>query len=168
MLYVKGDYYLNEFIAALKHAIELALPLENQADTQMKDEDDNNNASQKDFANNLYEHYPNYDLSFLKGYAIIIPAAELRVLNKQDDVIRLLHPYYSSEFEHCGNNHERRLDALFEIKDKWTYSELSLYLKNFTDVGVNFDNYLLKNTKILKEKNPFNQEKEITFYLRKF
>lgn len=28
MLYVKGDYFLNEFIAALKHAIELAIPLE--------------------------------------------------------------------------------------------------------------------------------------------
>lgn len=28
MLYVKGDYYLNEFVTALKHALELALPLD--------------------------------------------------------------------------------------------------------------------------------------------
>lgn len=28
MLYVKGDYYLNEFVTALKHAIELALPID--------------------------------------------------------------------------------------------------------------------------------------------
>lgn len=28
MLYVKGDYYLNEFISALKHAIELAIPVD--------------------------------------------------------------------------------------------------------------------------------------------
>lgn len=39
MLYVKGDYYLNEFINALKHAIELALPIE-VPDTYMQDESD--------------------------------------------------------------------------------------------------------------------------------
>jgi hypothetical protein len=27
MLYVKGDFYLNEFVTALKHALELALPI---------------------------------------------------------------------------------------------------------------------------------------------
>lgn len=74
----------------------------------------------KDYSNNLLEHYSGYDLSFIKGYAVIIPAQDLRMINKQDDVIRLLHPYYSSEFESCFNNAEKRLDALFEIKDKWT------------------------------------------------
>jgi hypothetical protein len=47
MLYVKGDYYLNEFVTALKHALELALPLDTpfpssvasmMADESMKDE----------------------------------------------------------------------------------------------------------------------------------
>jgi hypothetical protein len=30
MLYVKGDYYLGEYIAALKHALELAIPFDEQ------------------------------------------------------------------------------------------------------------------------------------------
>lgn len=104
----------------------------------------------------------------MKGYAIIIPSQELRMLNKQDDVIRLLHPYYSSEFDACGNSHDKRLLALFEIKDRWTYQELTLYLKQFIDIGVNFDTYLLKNAKVIKEKNPFNPDKDINYYLRKF
>jgi hypothetical protein len=82
-------------------------------DEQMKDDG-------PDYALNLYEFYSGYDLSFLRGHAIIIPSQELRMLNKQDDVIRLLHPYYSSEFETCNNSHDKRLLALFEIKDKWT------------------------------------------------
>jgi len=41
MLYVKGDYYLSEFVLALKHAIDLALPLENKSiDQVMNDETD--------------------------------------------------------------------------------------------------------------------------------
>ena len=57
---------------------------------------------------------------------------------------------------------------MFDIKDRWTHPELYLYLKDFIDIGVNFDNYLMKNTKILREKNPFNLEKDITYYLKKF
>lgn len=45
---------------------------------------------------------------------------------------------------------------------------MALYLKNFTDLNVNFDNYLIKNTKIIKEKNPFNSNKDVTYYMKKF
>jgi len=38
MLYVKGDYYVNEYVTALKHAMELALPIEAHSDTYMNDE----------------------------------------------------------------------------------------------------------------------------------
>ena len=37
MLYVKGDYYLNEFITAHKHGIELPVPVDNN-DTLMDDD----------------------------------------------------------------------------------------------------------------------------------
>lgn len=89
-------------------------------------------------------------------------------MSKHDDVIRLLHPYYSAEFEYSNNSAEKRLDALFEIKDKWTQQELVHYLRRFVDIGVNFDNYLIKNAKIIREKNPFDQRKDIAYYLKKF
>lgn len=84
------------------------------------DDDPLNKRVMSGFSNNLFELYSNYDLSFLKGSAIILPVQELRMVNKQDDVIRLLHPFYSQEFEFCYNSPEKRLDALFDIKDKWT------------------------------------------------
>jgi len=40
MLYVKGDYYLKEFIVALKHAIDLALPIENKSIDEVMNDDD--------------------------------------------------------------------------------------------------------------------------------
>jgi len=49
MLYVKGDYYLNEFISALKNAIELAMPIE---DVNMSDEKE-----VKQIANNVFEGF---------------------------------------------------------------------------------------------------------------
>ena len=64
MLYVKGDYYLSEFISGLKHAIELAIPFE---DMIMNDENEINPNT------NIFEGYKNYDLAFLRGYAIITP-----------------------------------------------------------------------------------------------
>lgn len=42
------------------------------------------------------------------------------MVNKLDDVIRYLHPYNSREFDFCGSSVEKRLDKMFEIKDKWT------------------------------------------------
>jgi len=42
------------------------------------------------------------------------------MVNKTDDVIRILDPFYSQEFEACFGSEEKRLEMLFEIKDKWT------------------------------------------------
>jgi hypothetical protein len=41
MLYVKGDYYLNEFINALKHAIDLALPMDQMSIDAVMNDDTN-------------------------------------------------------------------------------------------------------------------------------
>jgi hypothetical protein len=50
---------------------------------------------------NLFENYTGFDLSFLLGYAVIIPQGEVKIMNKTDHVIKLLHPYYSTEFSFC-------------------------------------------------------------------
>ena len=70
---------------------------------------DTSSASKERFdpAKNLFEGFKGYDLSFLQGNAIIIPQTEIKEFDrKKDHVIKLLHPYYSQEFEYCGGNAE--------------------------------------------------------------
>ena len=117
---------------------------------------------------NIFENYKGYDMSFLRGMAILIPKMDLKMVNKPDDVIKLLNPYFSKEFDHCYGNPERRLEAMFDIKDKWTRAELEVYLLPFIDLNLKFDNYLLKNTRMIKEFNPFDKEKDIVYYMKKF
>lgn len=57
MLYVKGDYYLNEYVTALKHALELALPIQTPIPSSVGDESMKDETAVKDFSLNLYEHY---------------------------------------------------------------------------------------------------------------
>lgn len=108
MLYVKGDFFLKEYVQALKCAFDIALDSEYLPSAEF------------DSSQNLFELYNGYNLAFLKGYAVIIPQQELKMINKPDDVIKILHPYYSKEFDGCFGSVERRLEQLFEIKDKWT------------------------------------------------
>lgn len=56
----------------------------------------------------------------------------------------------------------------FEIKEKWTFRELETYLSDFIDADMGFDNFLLKFRRMIKEKNPFDESKDINFYIRKF
>jgi hypothetical protein len=67
MLYVKGDYYLKEFVTALKHALELAGSV-NEGGSSFESQSEKQN-----FSSNLFENYQGFDLSFLKGYAVLIP-----------------------------------------------------------------------------------------------
>lgn len=97
-----------------------------------------------------------------------MPAQELRSFGQTEDVIRVLHPFYSSEFQFCGSSAEKRLQALFEVKDKWTYGELEAFLKPFVEPGANFDSFLMKNARVMKEKNQFARERDVTYYVRKF
>lgn len=112
-----------------------------------------------------------FDLSFLKGYAIILPDQHLRVhekgevpgglgaiFEKGDHLIKTLCPYKSPQFTNLHNNIDGRLETLFNIKDKWTYKEISSYNRPFTDTETDqkYDLWLSKNTKLHKEANPFN------------
>ena len=92
MLAVKGDYYLSEYISALKHSLDIngiQPPQEEQIDTSSI-------RQAFDPAKNLFEGFKDYDLSFLHGYAIIIPQGDIKDYDrKRDHVIKLLHPFYS-------------------------------------------------------------------------
>jgi hypothetical protein len=88
-----------------------------------------------------------------RGLAIIIPGSEQKLVNKTDDIIRILDPYNSDEFLLSYGSAEKRLEKLFEIKDKWIIGELKVYLQEFIELGVNFDSYLLKNTSNQRKKS---------------
>jgi hypothetical protein len=167
LLYVKGDYYLEEYVQTLRKALEMALPT-----SLIK-----GSVAESSPSSNLFEHNDQQDLSLLKGQAILIPSASLlrqqpnqqsTLISNSDSVIKLLHSYYSQEFQFCGNSADKRLDVLFEIKDRWTQQELSQYLRKFIEIGQNLDAYLMKNTRIVKDKNPFDASKDIVYYLKKF
>jgi hypothetical protein len=57
---------------------------------------------------------------------VIIPCSEQRNANKIDDIIKVLDPYISTEFLHYFGCAEKRLEKLFEIKEKWTHAELKV------------------------------------------
>jgi hypothetical protein len=121
---------------------------------------------------NIFEGFPR-DLSFIRGEAVIIPKGELKTMSKPDHVILSLHPYYDRRFEHClgltsSLCTEKRLEVLFDLKEKWTRGELDTYLMPFVDLSVKFDTYLMKNTRMIREPNPFDPTKEVAYFLKKF
>jgi len=86
----------------------------------------------------LFEYYDKFDLSFLKGFAIIIPEKHLRphergpvagtsaqLFNQYgEDLIKEFDPYNSNLFKDCFDNIELRLERMFSVKDKWTQQEI--------------------------------------------
>lgn len=172
-LSAKADgFYLSEFVEAVKHQFELFIPTSLQAPD-----------AEVDPKSNLLEGYAAMDLSFLKGFAIIIPSAHLRAHEKgavagtlglakerADDLIKLLSPYKSKQFAECHADTDARLEVLFNIKDKWTYKEIEAYIKSFTDQETHqkYDQWLSRNSRLHKEANPFNEKVITQFYIKKF
>jgi len=60
---------------------------------------------------------------------------------------------------------EKTFRDCLKSRDKWTKPELDAYVKPFIDLNQNFDAYLMKNTKIIKETNPFDPTKDIAYCL---
>ncbi len=129
------------------------MPFEEEIDTSSKDNE-----------KNLFENFTAFDLSPLIGSAFIIP----KTGGMSDHVIKPLDPFFSREFEYCNASPESRLEALFKIKDRWTKCELEAYVAPFIDLTAKFDTYLMKNTRMIRDKNPFDHTKEVAYYLRKF
>ena len=75
----------------------------------------------------------------------------------EDDLLISLHPFFGMEAEE-PENLEKRLQKLFLIKDKWTFREIQTYMIDFCDPDVSskFDVWLAKNTRQVKEPNPFD------------
>ena len=163
----KNHYLLGEYLEALNKALELALPVPESSLVDPKQESAAISSPFNVFKN-LFENYKDQDLSFLKGYAILIPASELKANYRDDHVIKSLHIYYAEEFRHCLGSHEKRLEVLFTIKEKWTKGELETYLTPFIDLTLKFDTYLMKNTRMIREKNPFDPSQEVAYYVKKF
>ncbi len=112
---------------------------------------------------NLFPDFTEMDLRYLKGHAILLPSSQLKQYDQHDDAIKLLE-IYDGVLE--SSSAEARLVSLFRVKDKWTADELHIYLADWLEMG--WETFLLKNAKMLKEKNPFDESKEITYYINKF
>ena len=80
-------------------------------------------------------------------------------MGSDDDLIKSLHPYFSDVFSDCFENGELRLERLFQVKEKWTIRELQSFLTDFLEpeIDAKFESWLVKNTRTLKEQNPFDQ-----------
>jgi len=63
-----------------------------------------------------------------------------------------------------------RLERLFLIKDKWSSSEIKSFITDFCDPEIDqkFDTWLGKNTRALKETNPFDPQVSSLYYVKKF
>ncbi len=97
----------------------MALPIESGSSLDQVMTQSNVNEASYDSSKNLFEYYKDYDLSFLKGYAIIIPKQEL--INSPDDIIMVLDSLLTPEFDKCNGGFEQRLETLFKVKSKWTF-----------------------------------------------
>ena len=142
----KDGYRLKEYVSALKTAYELAIPVSLDS------------ARSFDAKKNLFDHCP-HDLEALIGHAVIIPFQHQRVHERsmEDDLLISLHPFYGMENDE-PENLEKRLQKLFAIKDKWTAKEIQTFMIDFCDPDVSskFDVWLAKNTRQLKEPNPYD------------
>ena len=82
--------------------------------------------------------------------------------------MKWLDPMMSVEFETC-TTFEKRITMMFEsIKQKWTIDELGRYLKGTLEPEQNMTVLLSRNSRTVKEKNPFDATKSTTFYVKKF
>ena len=73
--------------------------------------------------------------------------------------MKWLDPMMSVEFETC-TTFEKRITMMFEsIKQKWTIDELGRYLKGTLEPEQNMSVLLSRNSRTIKEKNPFDATK---------
>ncbi|TNV78326.1 hypothetical protein FGO68_gene5174 [Halteria grandinella] len=118
---------------------------------------------------NLFEGFQDFDLSCLKSQALIVPMSEIKDVSlRQDHMIILLDSLYTLKLEQCQGSIQKRLDVLFQIKEKWTKAELETYLSQFIDLTLTFDQYLMKNTRIVRDQHPFIPSADIAYYVKKF
>jgi hypothetical protein len=100
----------------------------------------------------------------LKSFAILIPAGHL---TKADHCIQYLNAYYSEELSQQSHSFEARLNALLDVKPKWTYGELETYLSEWVEPDCKLAVLLSRMARVVREDNPFSSQKT-QFYVKKF
>ena len=119
------------------------------------------------FSGELFEGFGS-DFVELRGHCVLIPAAHnFNHLSRTDNIIKWLDPMLSREFER-SHTFETKLAILFNIKEKWTLSELDIMLKETLEPEQNLASLLMRSARTLKETNPFNAAKITIFYIKKF
>ena len=99
---------------------------------------------------------------------MVIPAKHnFDEIAKTDTILKYLDPMLSPEFK-SSLTFVDKLAVLFSIKEKWTIGELELYLKDTLEPEQNFQTLLQRNTRTLKEQNPFDAKRTTLFYTKKF
>jgi len=113
-----------------------------------------------DVKNNIFEEMSHIDLTYLKRGAYIEPTAPK---SEKDHIIRAI-DYFT-----LGVTLKERINSLYNLKDKWTKSELLTFLGEFLDDFKGDLGLLLsKEFRSIKEKNPFDVSKQVTYYIKKF
>lgn len=149
----KDSYYIDEFMEIISTTFDIVLE-----EDAIKDFEASNKALVP--KNNLIEGLPKIDLSFLKSYSTII---------LKESMIEKDHIIQSVDYYSLGSTIKERINNLDSIKKKWTKSELTTFCSEFIDDYKNDINiFLSKEYKLVKERNPFDVEKEIFLYIKKY
>ena len=126
LLYAKKDFLLAEFKHAYRAYTEKAFscfenpPKFDDLEFEGKGE--------------IFEGYGK-ELAEIKDFCVLIPKQHnFDRLSSTDHILKYLHPTLSQEFASVLTA-EKRLEALFRIKRKWTFNELEIYIKDSLEKG---------------------------------
>jgi hypothetical protein len=107
---------------------------------------------------NLFENFLEEDLSYLKGYAMILPGEKLK-----DDVI------FGVDNNRLGVALKERETKLFSYKPKLTQGEIQAFLgQSLQSYNNSLSDYLKKNLKENVCKNPFDESVKCILYEPKY
>ena len=145
-------FKLDQFITLFNNAISIYLPIElvNKYQQNL-----NEYLIKSDCKDNLYEYYKDYDLRFLKGNCVIfIDKKYNKPLIQWIDKSNLAETF------------EKRIEQLFNIKDRWTQKDLNIFME---DLQINnLNDRIIRLTQYVIEKNIFDQTKSFNaLYLKK-
>ena len=145
-------FKLEQFITLFNNAISIYLPIEllNKYQQNLNDY-----LIKSDCKDNLYEFYQEYDLRFLKGNCVIF-------LDKKYNKILI----QWIEKSNLSEVFEKRIEQLFNIKDRWTQKDLNIFMEDLQINNIN--DRIMRLTQQIIEKNIFQPNQTFNaLYLKK-
>ena len=145
-------FKLEQFITLFNNAISIYLPIEllNKYQQNLNDY-----LIKSDCKDNLYEFYQEYDLRFLKGNCVIF-------LDKKYNKILI----QWIEKSNLSEVFEKRIEELFNIKDRWTQKDLNIFMEDLQINNIN--DRIMRLTQQIIEKNIFQPNQTFNaLYLKK-